>query len=105
LHLYAHHQNLLQDWPGRVKLWNVGVPPSGPMDMYTFRFANALVGNAPSAAGLEFAIQGVHMIRPACCSTWYSLCTETQSWCPHAFECWHCNVFSKQDIFFLQAQQ
>ena len=42
-----------------MKLWNVGVPPSGPMDMYAFRFANALVGNTASAAGLEFAIQGV----------------------------------------------
>jgi Carboxyltransferase domain, subdomain A and B len=29
------------------------------MDMYAFRFANALVGNTASAAGLEFAIQGM----------------------------------------------
>ena len=54
----ANNRKPLQDWPGRVKLWNVGVPPSGPMDMYAFRFANALVGNTSSAAGLEFAIQG-----------------------------------------------
>jgi urea carboxylase len=34
------------------------------MDMYAFRFANALVGNTASAAGLEFAIQGMlhHMV-------------------------------------------
>jgi urea carboxylase len=49
-----------------VKLWNVGVPPSGPMDMYAFRFANALVGNAPDAAGLEFAIQGAVRFTHVC---------------------------------------
>jgi Carboxyltransferase domain, subdomain A and B len=47
-----------------VKLWNVGVPPSGPMDAYAFRVANALVGNTASAAGLEFAIQGA--LHPMC---------------------------------------
>ena len=47
-----------QDWPGRVGLWNVGVPPSGPMDALAFRLANALVGNPEGAAGLEFAITG-----------------------------------------------
>ncbi len=53
----------VKDWPGRVKLWSVGVPPSGPMDARAFRFANALVGNAPDAAGLEFAIAGAVWIR------------------------------------------
>ena len=44
-------QTSVQDWPGRVGLWHVGVPPSGPMDSLAFRLANALVGNAESAAG------------------------------------------------------
>lgn len=48
----------VQDWPGRTKLWNVGVPPSGPVDPRAFRFGNALVANASDAAGLEFAIEG-----------------------------------------------
>ncbi len=48
----------LQDWPGRTGYWNVGVPPSGPMDALAFRLANALVGNGDDAAGLEFAITG-----------------------------------------------
>lgn len=48
-----------QDYPGRTKLWHVGVPPSGPMDALAFRLANALVGNEESAAGLEITLSGV----------------------------------------------
>lgn len=43
----------VQDWPGRIGFWNQGFPPSGPMDSWSFRLANVLVGNAPGAAGLE----------------------------------------------------
>ena len=49
-----------QDWPGRTGFWHVGVPPSGPMDAAAFRLANALVGNAKDAAGLEVTLSGVH---------------------------------------------
>src|SRR5690606_10677748 len=48
----------VQDWPGRVGYWDVGVPPSGPMDMLSFRLGNRLLGNDDSAAGLEFTAQG-----------------------------------------------
>jgi len=48
----------IQDHPGRVGHWDVGVPPSGPMDAYAFRMANRLVGNAPDAAGFEATLQG-----------------------------------------------
>lgn len=48
----------IQDYPGRVGYWNVGVPPSGPMDHLAFRLANRLVGNPKSAAGLEFTVTG-----------------------------------------------
>ena len=48
----------LQDYPGRTRLWHVGVPPSGPMDALAFRLANALVGNEESAAGLEITLSG-----------------------------------------------
>lgn len=48
----------VQDYPGRVKLWHVGVPPSGPMDDFSFRLANALVGNEENAAGLEITMKG-----------------------------------------------
>ena len=51
-------QTTVQDYPGRVGYWNVGVPPSGPMDMLSLRVANALVANPPSAAGLEIAVNG-----------------------------------------------
>ena len=43
----------IQDWPGRFGYWNQGFPPSGPMDSWSFRLANVLVGNAPGEAGLE----------------------------------------------------
>ncbi len=51
-------QTTLQDYPGRVGYWAVGVPPSGPMDHLSFRIANRLVGNPETAAGLEFTTMG-----------------------------------------------
>jgi len=43
----------VQDWPGRQRLWAVGVPPSGPMDDLSFRLGNRLLGNPEGTAGLE----------------------------------------------------
>ena len=51
-------QTTVQDFPGRLGFWNVGVPPSGPMDSLALRLANRLVGNESSAAGLEIAVSG-----------------------------------------------
>jgi len=51
-------QTTVQDHPGRLGYWDVGVPPSGPMDDLAFRVANALVGNAPDAAALECTMTG-----------------------------------------------
>ena len=48
----------MQDWPGRLGYWAVGVPPSGPMDALSFRLANRIVGNAEGAAGLEITLAG-----------------------------------------------
>lgn len=48
----------IQDYPGRLGYWDIGVPPSGPMDDFAFRLANRIVGNDESAAGLEFTLQG-----------------------------------------------
>ncbi|CAH0054156.1 unnamed protein product [Clonostachys solani] len=48
----------VQDYPGRTGYWNIGIPPSGPMDSYSFRLANRLVGNPATAAGLECTLQG-----------------------------------------------
>ncbi|VVE33572.1 urea carboxylase [Pandoraea horticolens] len=48
----------IQDYPGRVGYWNVGVPPSGPMDDWAFRLANRIVGNAQHAAGIEATVMG-----------------------------------------------
>lgn len=48
----------VQDYPGRVGYWNVGVPPSGPMDALAFRIGNRLVGNSDAEAGLEITVMG-----------------------------------------------
>jgi urea carboxylase len=48
----------VQDWPGRLGYWEVGVPPSGPMDARSFRLGNGLVGNPEGTAGIEFALTG-----------------------------------------------
>ncbi|CAG9164623.1 urea carboxylase [Cupriavidus pinatubonensis] len=56
--LDAGVQTTVQDWPGRLGYWDVGVPPSGPMDDQSLRLANRLVGNAAHAAGLECTLGG-----------------------------------------------
>jgi len=48
----------VQDHPGRVGYWNVGVPPSGPMDSLAFTLANRMVGNDEGAAALELTGAG-----------------------------------------------
>ena len=52
----------VQDYPGRVGYWDVGVPTSGPMDDFAFRLANRIVGNHPLAAGLECTLLGPKML-------------------------------------------
>lgn len=48
----------IQDYPGRLGYWHIGVPPSGPMDDYAFRLANKMVGNSSDAAAFEFTLKG-----------------------------------------------
>ncbi len=56
--LDAGMQTTIQDYPGRLGFWNVGVPPSGPIDSFAFRAANRLVGNEESAPALEITLTG-----------------------------------------------
>jgi len=51
-------QSSLQDYPGRVGFWDVGVSPSGSMDSYSMNVANALVGNPLDSAALEITVRG-----------------------------------------------
>jgi urea carboxylase len=51
-------QSSIQDWPGRTGYWDVGVPPSGPMDALALRLANRLAGNEEGAAALELTVAG-----------------------------------------------
>jgi urea carboxylase len=44
--LSAGTQTSVQDYPGRLGYWAVGVPPSGPMDDRALRLGNRLLGNA-----------------------------------------------------------
>jgi urea carboxylase len=51
-------QTTIQDYPGRLGYWNIGVPPSGPMDGLAFRLANRLVGNAEGLPAMEITFSG-----------------------------------------------
>lgn len=51
-------QTTVQAYPGRMGYWNVGIPPSGPMDNLSFRVGNRLLGNAEGAPGLELTVTG-----------------------------------------------
>ena len=48
----------VQDYPGRIGTLNQGFPASGPMDSWSFRLANILVGNKPGDAALECQFMG-----------------------------------------------
>ena len=54
----------VQDLPGRLGLWSVGVPPSGPMDDRSFRLANLAAGNDRGAPGLEMTQRGADAAVP-----------------------------------------
>ena len=48
----------IQDYPARTGYWNIGVPPSGPFDRYSFNIGNRLLNNNDEAAGLEITLNG-----------------------------------------------
>jgi urea carboxylase len=56
--LSAGTQTTVQDYPGRLGYWAVGVPPSGPMDDRALRLGNRLLGNESDAAALEITMSG-----------------------------------------------
>ncbi|VXB96336.1 urea carboxylase [Aeromicrobium sp. 9AM] len=56
--LEAGAMTTVQDLPGRIGHWQVGVPPSGPMDPVSLREANLAVGNPEGAPGLEVTATG-----------------------------------------------
>ncbi len=51
-------QTTVQDYPGRLGYWAVGVPPSGPMDALALKLANRAVGNEEGAAAIECTLAG-----------------------------------------------
>ena len=55
-------QTTIQDYPGRVGHWDIGVPPSGPFDNYAFRLANRILNNKDDAAALEITVTGPNMV-------------------------------------------
>jgi urea carboxylase len=56
--LNAGTQTTIQDYPGRLGFWSVGVPPSGPMDSRSFRLANRALANDETAPALEITVSG-----------------------------------------------
>ena len=56
--LQAGTHTIVQDHPGRIGYWNIGVPPSGPMDDLSFRLANRILDNPTDAAALELTVGG-----------------------------------------------
>ncbi|HEX8342430.1 MAG TPA: 5-oxoprolinase/urea amidolyase family protein, partial [Tepidisphaeraceae bacterium] len=56
--LAAGNFSTVQDYPGRLGYWDVGLPPNGPMDALAFRLGNRVVGNAEGTAGLELTVTG-----------------------------------------------
>ena len=54
----AGTQTSIQDYPGRTGYWDIGVPPSGPFDNWSFRLGNRLLENSEDAAGLEITLNG-----------------------------------------------
>ena len=55
-------QTTVQDHPGRIGLWSVGVPPCGPMDDLSFRLGNRALGNPDGTAGVELTAQGPRLL-------------------------------------------
>lgn len=51
-------QSTIQDYPGMIGYWFVGVPPCGPMDNYNFRIGNRILGNPEDASGIEMTLRG-----------------------------------------------
>jgi 5-oxoprolinase (ATP-hydrolysing) subunit C len=56
--LEAGLETAIQDYPGRIGMLRHGIPPSGPLDDWSFRLANKVVGNPKGAAGLECQFLG-----------------------------------------------
>ena len=52
----------VQDYPGRQGYWDVGVPPSGPYDDWSFRLGNRLLDNTEDCAGLEITLNGPTLV-------------------------------------------
>ncbi|HVZ31622.1 MAG TPA: 5-oxoprolinase/urea amidolyase family protein, partial [Polyangiaceae bacterium] len=50
--------SILVDHPGRLGYWNIGVPPSGPMDALAHQLAQRCVGNPERSVGLELTVAG-----------------------------------------------
>ncbi|HYQ17610.1 MAG TPA: urea carboxylase, partial [Polyangiaceae bacterium] len=50
--------SIVVEHPGRLGYWDVGIPPSGPMDPLSMRLANRVVGNAPDVPALELTMSG-----------------------------------------------
>ncbi|KUJ72918.1 urea carboxylase [Thiomicrospira sp. WB1] len=51
--------SMIVSYPGRVGYWDIGVPPSGPMDALSHRLANRCLNNDVDAATIEMTVSGI----------------------------------------------
>jgi len=58
----------VQDYPGRIGYLEQGFPPSGPMDPWSFRQANIVIGNPPGMAALECQFLGPTLLFQGDCA-------------------------------------
>ena len=63
--IQAGLETSVQELPGRIGFWEQGFPPSGPVDSWSFRLANLLVGNHADAAALECQFLGPSLLLPS----------------------------------------
>ncbi|CAN8141747.1 urea carboxylase [uncultured Thiomicrorhabdus sp.] len=53
--------SMLVSYPGRVGFWDIGVPPSGPMDALSHQLANRCLNNDKEAATIEMTVSGISL--------------------------------------------
>ncbi|BCN93073.1 urea carboxylase [Thiomicrorhabdus immobilis] len=53
--------SMLVSYPGRIGYWDIGVPPSGPMDALSHRLANRCLHNPEEAATIEMTVSGINL--------------------------------------------
>ena len=90
-------QTTVQDLGRRGHL-RYGIPPSGPLDMFSFVLANRLAGNADEAAALECTLSGPRLRVERACALAVTGAEVAVSVNGSAAECWTTLTLAAGDI-------